>query len=218
MTSGMTSGLMRLPFLRRRRVEARQEGRLRVIVTFLEMTAPPQREAGAPPLPAARLRLETQPSVAFYRHLYNTVGEDWLWHEQRRVSDQKLVEALNDPRVVLLIAEVGEETAGFAELDRRNWPVVHIAYFGLMPAFIGKKLGPWLLDHALALAWSGGTTKVKLNTCTFDHPKALPMYQSRGLKVVYSVARLVLDPRLDGTLPRHAAPHIPLASLGNGRS
>lgn len=208
----MDGGGMRLPFLKRASgVPTLDEGRLRVIVSFLEMTDPPATEAEPAPLPEARLRLVTQPTVEYYRFLYNTVGEDWLWHQQRQVSDKKLLESLNDARVVLLVAEVGDEPAGFAELDRRGWPVVHIAYFGLMPAFIGKKLGPWLLDHTLALAWTGGTARVKLNTCTFDHPKALPLYQSRGLQVVETVARTVADPRLDGTLPRHAAPHIPLA-------
>lgn len=202
---------MRVPFLSRARAKPSQIGRLPVVITFLEMTERPEAEPAPPPLPEARLRLVTEPSVAFYRYLYNTVGENWLWHQQRQATDQALAEALNDPRVVLLVAEVGAETAGFAEVDRRGWPEAHIAYFGLMPAFIGKKLGPWLLDQTLAFAWAGGTTKVKLNTCTFDHPKALPLYQSRGMKVVQSVSRTVADPRLDGTLPRHAAPHIPVA-------
>ena len=42
--------------------------------------------------------------------------------------------------------------AGYAELDRREPPDVQLAYFGLMPEFIGKGLGGFFLDWAVRAA------------------------------------------------------------------
>ena len=51
------------------------DGRIDLVVTYLEMTEPPTHPP--PPPPAARhamLRAE-RPTVSFYRYLYETVGD-----------------------------------------------------------------------------------------------------------------------------------------------
>ena len=55
-----------------------------------------------------------------------------------------------------------------------------IAYFGLMPRFIGQGLGGWLLRKAIARAWEGESRRIWLHTCTLDHPSALPNYLRHG--------------------------------------
>src|SRR4051812_40191288 len=72
---------------------------LEVTVTYLEMKARPA--ASLPPQPAIPYRIERvqNPSVPFYRFLYNTVGEPWLWHERRRVKDTALAAILANPKV-----------------------------------------------------------------------------------------------------------------------
>ena len=58
-----------------------------VIITYMEMTERPTRPSvPLPPGKHALLRVE-QPTIAFYRFLYNTVGEEWLWTYRRRMSD-----------------------------------------------------------------------------------------------------------------------------------
>ena len=43
--------------------------------------------------------------------------------------------------------------AGFVEINSADLPeAVDIAYFGIMPEFIGRKLGPWFLNWALEQA------------------------------------------------------------------
>ncbi|CAK0756114.1 hypothetical protein CCP1ISM_6680002 [Azospirillaceae bacterium] len=61
-------------------------------------------------------------------------------------------------------------------------------------------------------AWNADTRKLVVNTCTFDHPAALRLYHRAGFRLVRAIERVVRDPRLSGTLPRSAAPHIPLAN------
>ncbi|MGQ9370267.1 GNAT family N-acetyltransferase [Azospirillum sp. A39] len=185
-------------------------GRLSVIVTFLEMTAPPSH----PPLPDPegdiRLMRAAPPTVSFYRYLYDTVGEPWLWHERRRMADADLAAIVTDPRVEVHVLYVDGTPAGYAEIDRREPEKTDLGYFGLIPDFIGRRLGPWLLDRAIRMGWQGGTRRLTVNTCTFDHPKALPLYQSMGYRPYRHVSRIVDDPRVQGWLPRTAAPHIPI--------
>jgi GNAT superfamily N-acetyltransferase len=186
------------------------KGSLRVTVTYLEMESGP----AGPPLPAphgeklALMRLE-QPTLSFYRYLYDTIGEPWLWYARHKLATNVLEEIITDPRVEILVLYAGGVPAGYAELDQRKPKVTELAYFGLMPEFIGRRLGPFLLDTALRRAWDADIGKVTVNTCTFDHPKALTLYQRFGFKPVRQENQIIKDPRLSGDLPMSAGPHIP---------
>ncbi|WP_211115504.1 GNAT family N-acetyltransferase [Arenibaculum pallidiluteum] len=186
-------------------------GQLRKVVTFLEMAAKPDRVRPLRP-PAERLALlrAERPTVSFYRYLYDTVGERWLWADRRRMDAAAVAATVQDPRVEVYVLYKAGVPAGFAELDRRG-AAVDLAYFGLIPDFIGQKLGPWFLDWAVDAAWAGQCTRLTVNTCSFDHPKALTMYQRAGFMPVRQVTEFVEDPRLTGQMPRSAAPQIALA-------
>ena len=58
--------------------------------------------------------------------------------------------------------------------------VIELAYFGLIPEFVGRGFGYYYLYHATMNAWAHGISKFKVNTCTLDHPRALPLYQRLG--------------------------------------
>lgn len=185
-------------------------GRLSVIVTYLEMTTPPMTRPLPQPKGDVRIVRAAPPTVSFYRYLYGTVGEHWLWHERRRMPDADLARIITDRRVEVEVLHVSGTPAGYFEIDRRDGPATDLAYFGLIPEFIGLKLGPWLLDRAIRAAWEGGARRLTVNTCTFDHPRALPLYQSMGFKAYRHVTREIADPRVNGPLPRTAGPHIPI--------
>ena len=154
-----------------------------VTVTYLEMTSPDQRTA--PPEwgePATVVRAE-RPTISFYRYLYDTVGADWDWFERRRLSDEALAAIIHDDAVEVFVLYVRGVPAGYVELDRRVEGEVEIAYFGLVPDYIGRGLGPCLLGWGLDRAWSCGPDRVWLHTCTLDHPKALSVYRRAGFEV-----------------------------------
>ena len=154
-----------------------------VTVTYLEMMSRDQRVPGPGWTEPALVQRAERPTISFYRYLYNTVGADWDWWVRRRLSDDELAAIIHDEAVEVWVLHVRGVPAGFAELDRRVDAEVEIAYFGLMPEYIGRGLGPALLDRALERAWSCGPRRVWLHTCSLDHPKALAVYRRAGFEV-----------------------------------
>ena len=154
-----------------------------VTVTWLEMTSPDQRSPARGVLdPTAILRAE-RPTISFYRYLYDTVGADWNWFMRRRLTDEELARIIHDDEVEVFVLYVRGVPGGYVELDRRLEGEVEVAYFGLIPEYVGRGLGAYLLDWGLGRAWSYRPNRVWLHTCTLDHPRALGVYQRAGLRV-----------------------------------
>ena len=176
------------------------EGKLAMVVTFLEMTRPPKSPALHRSDKLVLLRVE-RPTASFYRYLYNTVGGPWLWYERRLMSDEELLRIVHDPKIEVYVLHMAGVPAGFAELDRRQEDEVEIAFFGLIPDFIGRGLGPPLLDWVIDKAWSRRIRRVWVHTCNHDHPKAFAMYQRAGFVPYDQESRFIDDPRAAGAMP-----------------
>jgi GNAT superfamily N-acetyltransferase len=160
-----------------------------VDVTFLRMDQPP--EGLAPSFPEdTRVEEATRCSVAFYRYLYGTVGYDYVWWLRRTLSDAELRSLLADPALSIHVLYQHGEPAGFYELDRRNWPLTNLSYFGLMPHTIGHGLGRAFLRHAVGTAWAEQPRGVTVNTCTADHRRALPNYLAAGFEKLRTVREI----------------------------
>ncbi len=169
-----------------------------VTVTSLEMRTRPARPyARAPNLsqPVMLLRA-VQPTISFYRYLYNTIGQEWLWYERRQMSDDALTAIIHDEKVSIDVLYCGGVPAGYAELDARNPSEVEIAYLGLMPEFISRGLGRYIVDWTVDAAWSMAPDRVWIHTCNLDHPAALPTYQKAGFEVFNRQNVTIPNPRL----------------------
>ena len=165
---------------------AEQAIRVRVVVTFLRMDQPPGTPAPALP-PGARVSHEADCSVERYRYFYDAVGAAYCWWLRRTMPDSKLAALLRDPRISIHVLTANGAPAGFYELDRSAWPSVNLNYFGLMPHAVGTGMGLAFLRHAVDTVWSGGAQAMTVNTCTADHPRALPTYQRAGFRPVRKV-------------------------------
>ena len=184
-------------------------GKIDVVVTHLTMSAAPKRPpTPVPPGRLALLRAEA-PTVSFYRYLYDTVGEPWFWYERRKLDDAALAAIIGDPRVEIHVLYAGGVPAGYSELDRRAEPDIAIAYFGLVPQFIGRGLGAYLMNWTVDAAWQHRPRRLTVNTCTLDHPKALALYQRVGFVPERQEAIRIDDPRLAGLIPPHLEPRLP---------
>jgi GNAT superfamily N-acetyltransferase len=179
----------------------RPDGLIEVTVTHLEMLAPPASPPLAPPRDGLLLLRAEKPTVAFYRFLYNTVGEPWLWGDRRRMSDEALAAIVQHPAVEVTVLYVDGVPAGYFELDARVEGEVELAYFGLMPERVGQKLGPFLLDQAVRRAWERGPRRLWVHTCSLDHPAALPAYERAGFRPFKRENLVGEDPRALGLFP-----------------
>ncbi len=184
-------------------VQGEATDRALVTVTFLRQAARPV----VPPAfgPGIRL-LEERPSVVEYRRLYNTVGGPWLWWLRRMMPDDALRRHLAQKTVSIYVLRVHGQAAGFFETETASWPDVNLNYFGLDQQFIGQGLGRKLLDAALASAFNGsyGVRGMTVNTCTADHPRALPNYKAAGFQEVRRAQEVWDIPRRLGfVIPEH---------------
>lgn len=151
-------------------------------VSYLEMHAPIVRDL-APPRDDLLVLHAVQPTMAYYRFLYHTVGKDYNWYSRGQLSDAELIAILDNPLNEVHVLHANGVPAGYAELDRRDSENIELVQFGLMPGFIGQGLGKWFLNWTVQKAWSYHPRRLWLHTCTEDHPAALPNYLKAGFKI-----------------------------------
>ena len=155
-----------------------------VVRTYLELKSRDRLRAAYANDPRVRFVPRPGISVARYRELYQAVGARWHWHDRDAWPDEELARYLASPHIVVWECVVDEETAGYFELAARDDGSVEILYFGLVDAFIGQGLGKAMLTRAVEESFALGATRVRLDTCTLDSPRALPNYKARGFEVV----------------------------------
>ncbi len=117
------------------------------------------------------------------RFLYMAVGAPWTWYMRVSWSYEQWQNYLAGGNIQTWVAYKEATPLGYFELDVQANKSVEIAYFGLIPEFIGKGYGKALLQDAISKAWEIGGDRVWLHTCTLDHPQALNNYLARGFKV-----------------------------------
>ena len=150
-----------------------------VKTTYVQMFARPDRTV-PPPREGISIIHARNPTIAYYRWLYDAVGGKWNWTSRKKLSDAALAAIIHDPRDEVHVLFVDGVPAGFVELDRRIEGEIEISQFGLMAEFIGQGLGKYFLQCAVDRAWSYGPGRLWLHTCTLDHPNALPTYRKAG--------------------------------------
>ncbi len=146
---------------------------------------------GRPPAIDVSIERVEAPAPALYRDLYDRVGRPWLWYERRLLSDPALQMLLSLPGHELHVARHDGALAGYFELGGDE-----LEFFGLTLDYVGRGIGPWLLDRAIERAFARGTMRLRLNTNTLDHPGALDTYRRAGFRPVRSESKELRDPRV----------------------
>ncbi|NUS21289.1 MAG: GNAT family N-acetyltransferase [Mesorhizobium sp.] len=147
-----------------------------LLVTYMVMLAPPQGAPCATPLPGAIVARET-PDLSDYLDLYRAVGGPVQWDQRLRMPEAELETLLASTSTHIHLLRVDGEAAGFCEFNEVGQPSIELVHFGLVPAFQGKRLGPFLLDRAVRTAWSHRPERLWLHTDTHDHPAAQSVYR-----------------------------------------
>jgi GNAT superfamily N-acetyltransferase len=149
---------------------------------YLEMKRNMAPKPPAPPPDCAVERWE-KPGIAEYRELFAAVGGQWGWSGRLIMKEEEIKAILHARTTEVYRLRCHGATAGFAELDRGVPGQTEITYFGLIPGFIGRGLGKFLLNWAIHRAWEGTAERVWLHTCQYDHPGALSVYLKAGFNL-----------------------------------
>ena len=168
-----------------------------------------------------QVRELTEPDWKFNREMYFKVGDQWKWIDKRPWSDEQWREYAENPSLRTFAAYSDAKLIGYYELRRtvalpprshrsqvtsqtkenltghtlhvtcHLQDEIEIAYFGLLPEFIGRGFGGALLASAIQNAWGWAPTpsRVWVHTCNRDHPSALANYLARGF-TIYKVELL----------------------------
>ena len=135
------------------------------------------------------------PEPNFLRCLYRTVGRKWNWADRYYWELDQWSDRLSQPNVNFYLMEYQSCPAGYYELESHDQGDIEVSYFGLMPKFLGKGLGGYMLARALEAAFDLGAMRVWLHTCSLDHPNALSNYLSRGMRVYKTERQIQLLPK-----------------------
>jgi GNAT superfamily N-acetyltransferase len=149
-------------------------------ITFLEMVKRPEN------FPEVRENFEVTLADRNWRinlDWYRKVGTQWAWTDRLKWSEEEWCEYVESVNLETWIASHQGEECGYFELSRQE-EGVRIALLGLTKESIGKGLGGSLLTKALECAWTEETSRVFLDTCSKDHPNALPNYLRNGFQIM----------------------------------
>ncbi|MEV0010147.1 GNAT family N-acetyltransferase [Streptomyces sp. NPDC051840] len=162
-----------------------------VTVWYLEQTSPADLNPASAPGDGVTVVRSQTPLPEFSRFLYTAVGADVRWTDRLSLTHAQWREILERPGGETWVAYENGTPAGFIELDAQADGAVEIVYFGLLPAFRGRRIGGHLLSHGVARAWDLAerhpdrtpTKRVWLHTCSDDGPHAMDNYLRRGFRL-----------------------------------
>jgi ribosomal protein S18 acetylase RimI-like enzyme len=185
-------------------------GRLANACVYLDMTTPP------PPVLASDATLVrlTGVDAERFRNLYRDVGQHWLWasHLKKSTEDMAMYLSAAERETFAVVDKQGD--CGLLQLQFATDGTAEIVYIGVVEAAMGRGLGRWLLEQAIARAFAKPINRLWLHTCSFDHPKALGFYLRAGFRIYATGFEIMDDPRALGLLPETAAPHVPYVAAG----
>lgn len=153
-----------------------------LLVSYFEAVAPPP---GSPrDAPSASCSVEREMlDAADYLLLYRAVGEAVQWDERLHLPIAELETVLRNPATHVYVLRLDGIAIGLCEFGDVGSLEVELCNFGLIPAAQGRRLGPYLLDHALRAVWCFAPRRVWLHTDTNDHHGAATVYNRAGFRL-----------------------------------
>ncbi|WP_328332766.1 MULTISPECIES: GNAT family N-acetyltransferase [unclassified Streptomyces] len=169
----------------------KSERTVTVTTWYLEQTSPADLRPAAEPAGDIRIVRAEVPSPEFSRYLYASVGGDIRWTDRLSMPYAQWQELLARPGTETWVAYDRGTPAGYVELCAHDDGAVEIMYFGLIPAFRGRRIGGHLLTYGIRRAWDladrtpgrAATERVWVHTCSKDGAHAMDNYLSRGFRL-----------------------------------
>ncbi|HBN87566.1 MAG: GNAT family N-acetyltransferase [Alteromonadaceae bacterium] len=131
--------------------------------------------------------------------MFRAVGGRWRWFSRLSWNYQQWLDYLTQQQVRTWLLWVKGTPAGYIELLKHQDDSVEIKFFGLLPQFIGQRLGLPLARAAIMLAANWQGRRIWLHTCSEDHPSALKNYQQAGFVLTHTEVANEAVPQLNDT-------------------
>jgi GNAT superfamily N-acetyltransferase len=177
---------------------------IEVTTTFLEMLSEKDFKPKILDRDDVRVCKVEIPTPVINHFFFVNVGRPWRWYSRLawKLSDWKTL--VEKETVTTWIGYIKGSPFGYIELVHQD-ASVEIAFFGLLPQYIGMGLGGFLLSEAVRLAWELSPHRVWVHTCTLDHKNALNNYLARGFTTYHKEKKTEQIPNDDDpiwTTPR----------------
>jgi GNAT superfamily N-acetyltransferase len=143
-------------------------------------TAAELRSARIDDDPLLRVARVPHPTPELAQRLYREVGAAYHWEDRWAWSAAEWQSWMDRPGFGTWILSHDGKEVGFFDLHWDDTGACEIELFGLRREFHGRGFGKHLLTCAAEIAFTVGTPRLWLHTCTLDDPHALPNYLSRG--------------------------------------
>ncbi|MCD0448732.1 GNAT family N-acetyltransferase [Actinocorallia sp. API 0066] len=161
------------------------------------------------PLPSGEMTftLARVASPDVNRALYAAVGARVCWTDRFGWTHTDWAKWVDRPELATWLALAEGTVAGYFELEAQPDGDTEVHLVGLVPAFVGRGFGGYLVEQCVRRAWQRGrlwgdglgpTRRVWLRTSTLDHPNAKANYLRRGFAVAWEETgvKAVPDPRM----------------------
>jgi GNAT superfamily N-acetyltransferase len=157
-----------------------------VTTTSLEMLSPTDFRPKTLDRKDLRVDKVEIPTPTLNHYFFVNVGRLWKWYSRLSWTLSDWRAWVEKENVHTFVGYMKGSPFGYIELDQQGGSV-EIAFFGVLPQFIGHGLGGFLLSEALRLAWQLNPQRVWVHTCTLDHKYALDNYLARGFSIYQKV-------------------------------
>jgi len=154
---------------------------------YLEITSLSDLNDSKRPLDGYSLNLLKAEDFQLNKFLYKQIGKKYQWIDRLVWTDQKWINYLSNKNLLTYVLKDNDDLVGYYELlNHKEIKESEIIYFGILEEYFGKKLGNFLLSHAIKKSFASGSKRVWAHTCSLDHENALKNYLARGMKVFKS--------------------------------
>jgi len=155
---------------------------IEITTTYLEMLSQRNFRPKSPARNDVQVKKVEIPTPVINHFFFVNVGRPWRWYSRLKWTFADWKALAEQEKMATWIGYIKGSPFGYIELDQQT-DSVEIAFFGLLPQFIGMGLGGFLLSEAIRLAWELEPERVWVHTCTLDHKYALDNYLARGMSI-----------------------------------
>jgi len=155
---------------------------IEVTTTSLEMLSPGEFKPKILSRDDVLVRKVEIPTPVINHFFFVNVGRPWKWYSRLKWTFTDWKALIEKETTNTWIGYIQGSPFGYIELIKQN-ESVEIAFFGLLPQFIGMGLGGFFLSEAIRLAWELEPKRVWVHSCTLDHKFALNNYLARGFSI-----------------------------------